>query len=197
MPDPNQRVATYEYDGLFRRTGKTVANQGVGIVPGSDAGGSDPIRTGNRHEHYFYSGWRLIETTDHASGDPYAYANAHVLGQFVYGTQYIDEPIRYDRNTDALAQGGDNDCLDAGGSAAYFYHQDANYRVVMLTDESANVVERYAYAACGEPTVYGGYGSTAGGELRVKGQPPILHPELILLFPPTRPTAFSKLTTHD
>ena len=41
-------------------------------------------------------------------------------------------------------------------SAAYFHHQDVNFRVVMLTDESGGVVERYGYTAYGEPTVYGG-----------------------------------------
>ena len=56
--------------------------------------------------------------------------------------------MRYDRNTDI---GTDDDCLDAGGSEAYYYHQDANYRVIALTDESTNVVERYRYTAYGEP----------------------------------------------
>ncbi len=127
-----ERVATYAYDGLFRRIGKVVANQGEGVVFHSDDNGTG-ISAGDRTAHYFYSGWRLVETTDHASGDPYNYANSHVLGQFVYGTQYIDEPVCYDRNTDVGVE-GDTGCVDAG-SQRYFYHQDANYRVVMLTDE--------------------------------------------------------------
>jgi len=154
-------IATYEYDGLFRRIEKTVSNQGIGVVFRSDGGGAllpvvEGIQAGNRHEHYFYSGWRLVETTDHAeSGGFYSYVAAHVLGQFAYGTQYIDEPVRYDRNTDPST---DDDCLDAGGSQAYYYHQDANYRVVMLTGEDGGVVERYAYTAYGEPMVLGGTG---------------------------------------
>ena len=48
---------------------------------------------------------------------------------------------------------GRKTCLDTGGSEAYYYHQDANYRVIALTDESANVVERYRYTAYGEPCV--------------------------------------------
>jgi RHS repeat-associated protein len=152
VSDEDQRVATYEYDGLFRRCEKTVANQGIGVVNKSDVGGITGIQAGNLHERYYYSGWRLVEVRN---------ASDQVLGQFVYGTQYIDEPLRYDRNTDV---GTDDDCLDEG-SAAYFYHQDANYRVVMLTDENADVVERYEYTAYGEPTILGGYSSSAAAEL--------------------------------
>jgi hypothetical protein len=58
----------------------------------------------------------------------------------VWGVQYLNEPVRYDRNTDV---GTDNDCVDFNdGSRAYFYHQNANYRVSMLTGEDGNVVER-------------------------------------------------------
>ncbi|GAG19149.1 unnamed protein product, partial [marine sediment metagenome] len=83
-------IATYEYDGLFRRIEKTVTHQGTGVVHGSDADGNTGIQAGNRHEHYFWRGtgvspvnWRLIETRDNSD---------NTLNQFVYGTQYIDEP---------------------------------------------------------------------------------------------------------
>ena len=137
-----ERVATYAYDGLFRRTGKVVANQGEGVVFHSDDNGTGikaratldmpprarpacraaavalratrPVK-GARTEHYFYSGWRLVVTTDHASGDPYVYANSHVLGQFVYGTQYIDEPVCYDRNTDVGSDSGEAAAPTLGG----------------------------------------------------------------------------------
>ncbi|MFO0836951.1 MAG: hypothetical protein U1D55_00370 [Phycisphaerae bacterium] len=57
--DAGQRVAAYAYDALFRRVSKTVSNQGLGCVHGSDAGGMAGIQAGDRVEHYFYSGWRL------------------------------------------------------------------------------------------------------------------------------------------
>ena len=79
-----ERVATYAYDGLFRRIGKVVANQGEGVVFHSDDNGTG-IQAGDRTEHYFYSGWRLVEQRN---------GSDQVLGQFVYGTQYIDEPAR-------------------------------------------------------------------------------------------------------
>ncbi|MFH1746913.1 MAG: RHS repeat-associated core domain-containing protein [Planctomycetota bacterium] len=160
-----ERVATYEYDGLFRRIEKDIDNQGTGVVHNSDNGGSQTgIQAGDRHEHYYYTGWRLIETTDHETGgeptDPYSYDDSAVLNQFVYGTMYIDEPLIYDRNLDADE---DDYCVETG-DARYFYHQDANFRVVMLTDEDGDVVERTRYTAYGEPTVYGGEDSN-GDEL--------------------------------
>ncbi|MFO0836957.1 MAG: RHS repeat-associated core domain-containing protein [Phycisphaerae bacterium] len=154
--DAGQRVAAYAYDALFRRVSKTVSNQGLGCVHGSDAGGMAGIQAGDRAEHYFYSGWRLIEERD---------GSDRTLAQTVYGTQYIDEPISRDRNTDPTAGGSaDNDCLDAGGSRRYFYHQDANYRVTLLTGESGGVVERYDYSAYGEPARLGGAISGGLGE---------------------------------
>ena len=158
MSDPNEQVAAYEYDGLFRRIEKVVGNQGTGIVHGSERPDdpNDPdltgIQAGNQHEHYYYTGWRLLEMRD-GSDD--------TLGQFVYGTQYIDEPLRYDRNTDVDS---DNNCLESDGSRAYYYHQDTNFRVVMLTDEDGAVVERYRYTAYGEPAVFGG-SDGSGAEL--------------------------------
>ncbi|MFO0836965.1 MAG: hypothetical protein U1D55_00440 [Phycisphaerae bacterium] len=56
--DEGQRVAAYAYDALFRRVSKSVSNQGLGCVHGSDAGGMAGIQAGDRAEHYFYSGWR-------------------------------------------------------------------------------------------------------------------------------------------
>src|SRR5262245_52777068 len=110
----------------------------------------DGIFAGDKSEHYYYAGWRVIEETDFA-GTPKTWA------QTVYGTEYIDEPICRDRNTDTTLGGSpESDCLDTGGSARYFYHQDANYRVAALTDESAAVIERYEYDAYGEPRVYAG-----------------------------------------
>ena len=91
-----------------------MANQGEGVVFHSDDNGTG-IQAGDRTEHYLYSGWRLVETTDHASGDPYNYANSQVLGQFVYGTQYIDEPVCYDRNTDVGSDSGEAAAPALGG----------------------------------------------------------------------------------
>jgi hypothetical protein len=113
---------------------------------------------GNRHEHYYYAGWRVIEERDDSD---------KTLAQTVWSTEYIDAPICRDRNTDV-----DNDdpndpnaCLDSGGSERYFYHQDANYRVLALTDEDGDVVERYDYDAYGEPRLYAGYDSSLATEV--------------------------------
>jgi RHS repeat-associated protein len=75
--------------------------------------------------------------------------------QFVVGwasgpSMGMDDWVRYDRNTDPTT---DNDCLDSGGSASYYYHRDRNTRVVALTDEDGAVIERYEYDAYGNPTI--------------------------------------------
>jgi hypothetical protein len=190
MAEPAERVATYAYDGLFRRIEKTVSNQGTGFVHHSNDAGTG-ILAGNRHEHYFYTGWRLIETTNHVeSAGKYDYAASGVLNQYVWGTQYIDEPVRYDRN---LQVGTNDTCIGTGGDdvdASYSYHQpltqrqpqsgrgrlatperssgrrvkgqDGNWRVVALTGEDGQVVERVEYDAYGEPTVFGGTGGGPG-----------------------------------
>jgi RHS repeat-associated protein len=132
---------------------------GTGVVPGSDAGGAVGIQAGDNTEHYYYAGWRCIEERN---------GSGYTTAQTVFGTQYIDEPVCRDRNTDVGSS--DSDCLESGGSQRYFYHQDANYRVVALTNESGGVVERYEYDAYGEPRVYGGVGSGSvelGGLLAV------------------------------
>ena len=89
--DANERVARYRYDGLFRRVSKQVTNQGTGVVFRSDDldrnGTPDAtgILAGDRHEHYFYAGWRLVETTNHVTGGGgYSYGDSAVLNQFVY-----------------------------------------------------------------------------------------------------------------
>ncbi|MBL8881030.1 MAG: hypothetical protein JNG88_18090, partial [Phycisphaerales bacterium] len=103
---------------------------------------------------FYYAGWRVVELCDKATP-------AATLGQFVYGTQYIDEAVVYDRNTDVNS---DNDCVDSGGSQRYVYHQDVNYRVMSLTREDGSAVERYEYSAYGEPVVLRGVPSGGSSE---------------------------------
>lgn len=75
-----QRVARYEYDGLFRRIEKELSNQGDGIVYGSNPSGITGIQGGDRFERYYYAGWRVVELRDNYSSPN------RTLGQFVYGT---------------------------------------------------------------------------------------------------------------
>ncbi len=138
-PASGTQIAANAYDGLHRRASKVVSKQGVEASPGDG---------GNTTVHFYYTGWRVAETR---SG-----ANA-ATAQYVWGTQYIDEAVVLDRDSDA-----DGDCLDAGGSERLTYHQDANFRVVALTDSTGGVVERYEYSAYGEPQVLRG-SPTAGG----------------------------------
>ncbi|MFN0136287.1 MAG: hypothetical protein ACKVS9_09245 [Phycisphaerae bacterium] len=96
----------------------------------------------------------MVEETDNA-GTP------RTLAQTVWGTEYIDEPVCRDRNTNVSIN---SDCLDSGGSQRYFYHQDANFRVCSLTSETGAIVERYEFDAYGEPRVFCGTAASAVSE---------------------------------
>ncbi|MBN1491837.1 MAG: hypothetical protein JXA69_18140 [Phycisphaerae bacterium] len=57
-------------------------------------------------------------------------------GKWACGTRHIDEPV----------------CMYKGGYRLY-YHQDANYNVLALTDDRGNEVERYQYTPYGRVAV--------------------------------------------
>ena len=80
---------------------------------------------------------------------------------FVWGTQYIDEPIAMAVNTAVDDASVPNRCLDAN-DAVYTYHQDHNYDLIALTapagdpNDPACVVERYDYDPYGQVRVLRG-----------------------------------------
>ncbi len=135
-----QWAARCEYDALHRRVEFEQANSGIGDVHGSTAGGAAGIAADDRVEHHYYDGWELIELRS---------GSGWTLGRVVFGVDRIDEPRRLDRNTDLSAS--DSDCLDVGGSQAYYYHQDTNGWVIALTGDDDVDVERYDYSAYGAP----------------------------------------------
>jgi len=69
--------------------------------------------------------------------------------QFVYGGQYIDEPLFFDRNEDPET---DNDCTEQDDKR-YMYCQNPNWNVMLLTDDDGAAVERYVYEPYGTFTV--------------------------------------------
>jgi len=94
---------------------------------------------------YDYKGRRISKTTGGVT-TKYCYAgeqiiaeydgNDNLLRKFVYGPG-IDEPICM---------------LDvADSNAVYYYHFDGLGSVVALSDNSANIVEKYSYDVFGEP----------------------------------------------
>ncbi len=149
FPDAAVTVAGFEYDGLNRRIRKTVTNWGTGIVMDSLID-TEGVQAGEREERYFYAGWRVVEERT-GGGD--------VIAQTVWGTEYIDAPICRDRNTKFET----TSCLDES-SRRYFYHQDINFRVTALTDESGEIVERYDYDAYGAARIYSGGAVANSGE---------------------------------
>ena len=124
---PQRMVATYRYDGLGHRIYKKVANSG----------------DKDREEYYYYNQkWQLLEIDD--AGD-------RARQQFVWGTNYIDEAVCMDVDTDTNPEAeGYGDCTDSGGSRHFFYMQDASWNVTAMR-EGTSVVERYEYG----PVRYG------------------------------------------
>jgi RHS repeat-associated protein len=126
-------LATYTYDATGRRIKKVVSNSG------------DLDTT----EVYYYAGQQMIEARN---------GSEQATRQFVFGTQYVDEPIRMDVDTD-----DDGDCIDTGDKA-FYYHQDANYNVTALTDSAGAVVQYYLYDAYGTVHPFNTDGGIAEGE---------------------------------
>jgi RHS repeat-associated protein len=80
---------------------------------------------------YFYDDARIIEAQNPAMVTQATY---------IYGN-YIDEVLTMDR-----------------GGQSYYYHQNTQWSVTVVTDSVANVVERYAYDAYGCVTITDGAG---------------------------------------
>lgn len=80
---------------------------------------------------YFYDDARIVEEQD---------SFMNTLATYVYGN-YIDEVLTMDR-----------------GLNTYYYHQNALWSVEAVSDSGGSVVERYAYDAYGQPTIYNGAG---------------------------------------
>ncbi len=165
-----QTIATYRYDGLGRRIYKNVQNTGrsTPVLP-RDNRGFD----GEEYYYYDYQ-WRLLEvrvpTYDPATGNV---TGDRTRQQFVWGSQYIDEAICMDVNTQTAGTGYGT-CADAG-SRRFFYCQDANYNVVALRESTHSgsppnetitntIVERYEYDPYGTVRVVRGWDAAGGHE---------------------------------
>ena len=115
-----------------------------------------------RHEYrYDALGRRIAKTTDAGSADqqttiflytPRAQvaeeqdASATTRATYIYGP-YLDEVVQMERDLN-----GDG-TIAPDGSETFYYHTDDMYNVVAITDGTGDVVERYAYADFGQPTI--------------------------------------------
>jgi len=138
-PDDWHEIALYGYDGLGRRVRKTVSHSG----------------DRNRQEYFYYNQrWQLLEIGD---------ADGQARQQFVWGSQYIDEPICMDVDT-----GTDGNRTDAT-SRRFFYCQDANYNVIALR-EGGDIIERYEYDPYGSVRIImDTHVSESGADLTIAG----------------------------
>jgi RHS repeat-associated protein len=66
---------------------------------------------------------------------------------------YVDEPVLI---VDRTAAGS----VGAGTDERFYYHRNQQYSITALCDNAGTPIERYAYAAYGEPTIIDGAGMT-------------------------------------
>ena len=121
-----KKVLDFAYDGLDRRIRK-ITYAGDGTTVTCDL-------------RFLYDGQRIIETRDHANAN-------RLLARYVYGTQYVDEPIRMYRDSnldDSFADPNDN----------FYFLQDRLFNVVALTDPDGQVQERVVYEPYGKSTCH-------------------------------------------
>ncbi len=145
--DDSNLIATYTYDGLGRRVSKTVSHCG----------------SRNGAEYMYYNNkWQLLEIRTATYDGEGTLTGDKPRQQFVWGSQYIDEAVCMDVDTDS-----DGVCNDLGdtpaGSRRFFYCQDANYNVIALR-EADTIVERYEYDPYGTCRVLTGWNDDSAGE---------------------------------
>ncbi len=153
--DAETSVATYAYLGDNRRASKVVQNCGTEHLAGD--GGNTTV------EYYYDRRWRIVETRNGSN---------QATAQYVWGTQYVDEPIMVDVNGD-VTESNDCDPDDQSGESTaderYFYHQDRNWNVVALSEydtagtNNGRIVERYSYTPYGQFVVLAG--DSGNGEM--------------------------------
>ena len=113
---------------------------------------------GRRDRARLYAGQQIIQV--------YTYSGGNFQGgqQYIWSPLYVDTPIL-------------RDSYDANGNlsrATIYYHTDANHNVTAVTDSSGVVVERYAYDAYGNVTVYNADWTLKSGQLRSSKTPAFL-----------------------
>ena len=106
---------------------------------------------------YLYSGWQCIEEREFdENGEPGEGDDAwEPRRQYVYGGQYIDEPLFFVNDLDDDGVFYDS---PGTGSQRYYYCHNANFNVVAVVkddnDNTASVVERIKYDPYGEATIW-------------------------------------------
>jgi RHS repeat-associated protein len=135
--DGNLLFAKYQYDALGRRVNKELFT--------SQWDPQDPM-VKDLEQHYYYTGQQVAEVR-----------NGSDLTEriFVFGTQYVDEPVFMAVNDDWDPNDPPRSCL---GPLDYrwFFHQDANYNVVAVSSPYGGVVEHREYDPYGWGRIHTG-----------------------------------------
>ncbi len=132
---------TYAYDAWNRLISVTNASSVVVASYAYDGLGRCITETNTTGTYdYYYNETNQVVETDVRTG-----TGDKVYQQFVWDPRAADTPLEMTQfNADGYA------------TNSYFYMQDANGNVTGLVDGTGAVVERYAYDAYGNVTVYGG-----------------------------------------
>jgi RHS repeat-associated protein len=128
-------VSRAEYDGLNRRTWKSVGDE-------------EPVT----YDYYYNIAWQLLEVRVGGA--------AGASEQYVWSLRYIDAPVLRDRDADANAGTGDLGKSASGLEQRVYYLTDGNFNVTALAGTDGSVLERYAYDAYGQPRFYAADWST-------------------------------------
>ena len=163
---------TYTFDALGRRVSKTVNPTGNGAGGGGSSGGGSGSGSGSAGSAttlvFVHSSQQIV--AEYTSGQP----STIPLRKYAFGS-YIDEPVALIDHTGAGAgggssSGGTNGSGTSGGTGfspsnngtttVYHYHANHLYSVSALTDQTGQVVERYAYDAYGQQVILDAAGTT-------------------------------------
>jgi RHS repeat-associated protein len=129
---PGTTIAEYQYDGSHRRIVKLKPNGA----------------NWDRVDYFHADGNQVLEERwATALTDKVTVASVPKF-QWVWDPRYPDAPILRDENKD-----GDGDCTDGTDERLYFV-QDINWNTTALVTTAGSVVERYAYTAYGQQSVF-------------------------------------------
>ncbi len=132
---------TYAYDAWNRLTSVTNSSSVVVASYAYDGLGRciTETNTTGTYDYYYNESGQVVETDVRTDTD------GKVYQQFVWDPRAADTPLEM---TQFSAEGY--------ATNSYFYMQDANGNVTGLVDTTGAVVERYAYDAYGNVTIYSG-----------------------------------------
>jgi len=142
--DDTGRTCAWDADNMLVST----TASSVAISYAYDALGRRVARTAGDQATVYVSCAQIV-LAEYEAAEP----AANPLRKYV-NASYVDEPVLLIDRTVLGAVG-------AGTDELLYYHRNQQYSITALTDNSGAVVERYSYAAYGQPTIWNAAASSA------------------------------------